>query len=98
MTFTLFLILFENISLFWCKNVPCTRHGTLLITEKIYVTIRDFKKASFRRIFVWRISFARMTHFAGECFLLNPHMKQMKLGLFVKPQCFKEKVNYNKKR
>ena len=32
------------------------------------------------RIFIRPISVARMTHFAGECFLFNLHLKRMKFG------------------
>ena len=37
------------------------------------------------RISIRRISVARMTHFANECFILNLHLKRMKFGLYAKP-------------
>ena len=38
-----------------------------------------------RWISIQWISVGRMTHFAGEYFLFNLHLKRMKFGLFVKP-------------
>ena len=34
-----------------------------------------------KRISIRLISVGRMTHFAGKCFLFNPHLKRMKVGL-----------------
>ena len=36
-------------------------------------------------ISIRRISVARMTHFAAECFLFNLYLKRTKSGLSVKP-------------
>ena len=47
----------------------------------------DFSTKDFlmiRRISIRLISVGRMTHFAGKCFLFNPHLKRMKVGLFPK--------------
>ena len=59
--------------------------------------IAVFQKDSLlRRISIRRLSVARMTHFAGKCFLFNLHLKRMKFGLFCKATCFKQKANHNK--
>ena len=55
------------------------------------------KKVRFRWISIRRISVARITHFAGECFLFNLHLKRMKFGLFVKPRVSNKKAYHNKK-
>ena len=40
--FPLLLMFFQNISIFWLKNISCTRYNMLLLTEKkMCVTIRD---------------------------------------------------------
>ena len=38
-----------------------------------------------RLISIWRIPVASVTHFAGEFYLFNIHLKRIKLGLFSKP-------------
>ena len=59
--------------------------------------IAVFQKDSLlRRISIRWLSVARMTHFAGKCFLFNLHLKRMKFGLFCKATCFKQKANHNK--
>ena len=50
------------------------------------------EQLKYRRTSIRQISVARMTHFAGECFLSNLHLKPMKFGLFVKPRVSTKKL------
>ena len=47
---------------------------------------------AWRWIPIQQISVARMTHFAGECFLFNLHLNGMNLELFLKPRYGSPKV------
>ena len=66
-------------------------------TKKYVHTMKMSKNDSFwqilsRRITTQRISVARMTYFASECFLSNIHLKWMTFGLFVKPHVSNKKL------
>ena len=41
-----------------------------------------------RWISIRQISVARMTHLVGKCFLFDPYLRKMKIGLIVKPLSF----------
>ena len=55
-------------------------------TSKAFSFFRHSNCKIFRRISIQWISVARITHFAGECFLFNLHLKRMKSGRFVNPR------------
>ena len=64
------------------------------VVLKHYIT---FNFENFSRISIQWISFARMTHFAGECFRFNLHLKRIKFGLFVKPYVSNKKLIMTKR-
>ena len=70
----LLLILFLKTSIFWCKNVPCTRYETLLLTEKnlrsysgfqkglihqLHCDFSDYEKNTLAWIFKWLVAWKR---------------------------------------
>ena len=64
------------------------------VVLKHYIT---FNFENFSRISIQWISFARMTHFAGECFRFNLHLKRIKFGLLVKPYVSNKKLIMTKR-
>ena len=57
--------------------------GLRIVSPRHYAY--DFSTKNFimiRRISMRLLSVGRMTHFAGKCFLFNPHLKRMKVGFY----------------